>query len=157
MILFWPICTSLGRRIFMMQWLTYLSATYDLVKTSLNDVMPGSDGPDNWKILKKSQLGVDFGRCGQMVGLSVIEEDSLSWVRQLWWEVGVRPWCCEVGIWPGSWGFEIGPWKTIVEFLPLGHRVGFQPLKDVVSIVWYERLLRIVSLSSCRRTELRSL
>ena len=36
---------------------------------------------------------------------------------------------------------DIWSWKTIVEFLPLGHRVGFRPLKDFVSIVWYERLL----------------
>ena len=31
--------------------------------------------------------------------------------------------------------FEVGPWKRIVEFLPLGHRVRFRPLKDVVSII----------------------
>ena len=31
----------------------------------MNDVMPGSDGPENLKILKKSQLGVDFGPCRQ--------------------------------------------------------------------------------------------
>ena len=94
----------------------------------MNDIIPRSDGSENLKILKKSQLRVDCGRCRQTV------------------EVGVWPWCWEVGVWPGSWDFEVGPWKTIVEFLPLGHRVGFWPLKDVVSIVWYERLLRIVSL-----------
>ena len=43
---------------------------------SVNDVMPGSNGPENSKILKKSQLGVDLGPCRQRVGLSAIEADS---------------------------------------------------------------------------------
>ena len=38
--------------------------------------MPGSDGPENLKILKKGQFGVDFGPCRQAVGLSAIEVDS---------------------------------------------------------------------------------
>ena len=38
-----------------------------------NDVMPGSDGPENLKILKKSQLGVDSGPCRQTVEYSAIE------------------------------------------------------------------------------------
>ena len=77
-------------------------------------------------------------------------------------EVEFRPWCWEVRVQPYnweltldhvgrqlislaieadscSWDFEVGPWKTIVEFLPLGHRVGFRLLKYVVNIVWYER------------------
>ena len=58
----------------------------------------------------------------------------------------VRPWCGEIGVRPGCLDFEVEPWKTIVEFLPLGHSDGFGPLKDVVSIVWYERLLRILPL-----------
>ena len=38
--------------------------------------MPGSDGPENLKILKKSQLGVDFEPGRQTVGLSTFEADS---------------------------------------------------------------------------------
>ena len=43
---------------------------------SVNDVMPRSDGPENLKILKKSQLGVDCERCRQTVGLSTSMADS---------------------------------------------------------------------------------
>ena len=39
----------------------------------------GSDGPEKLKILKKRQLGVDFGLCRQTVGLFAIEADSWSW------------------------------------------------------------------------------
>ena len=42
----------------------------------MNDVMPGSDSPENMKILKKGQLGVDFGLCRQTVGLSASMADS---------------------------------------------------------------------------------
>ena len=108
--------------------------------------MPGSDGHENLKILKKSQLGVDFGPCRQTVGLSAIEAGSWSWGLTMMVRSWVRQWCWEVGVWPGSWEFEVGPWKTIVEFLTLGQRFGFRPLKDVVSIVWCEIILRIVSL-----------
>ena len=45
----------------------------------MNEVMLGSDGPENLKILKKRQLGVDFGQYRQTVGLSIIEADSWSW------------------------------------------------------------------------------
>ena len=41
----------------------------------MNDVMPRSDGPENLKILKKSQLGVDFGPCRQTVGLLKLGSD----------------------------------------------------------------------------------
>ena len=44
----------------------------------MNDVMPGNDGPENLKILKKIQLEVDFGPCRQTVGLSATEADSRS-------------------------------------------------------------------------------
>ena len=46
---------------------------------SVNDVMPGSDGPENLKILKKSQLQVDRDPCRQTVRLTAIEADSWSW------------------------------------------------------------------------------
>ena len=46
----------------------------------MNNVMPESDGPENLKILKNNQLGVDFGQCWQTVGLSAIEAYSWSWV-----------------------------------------------------------------------------
>ena len=36
---------------------------------SVNDVIPGSDGPKNLKIFKKSQLGVDFGPCRETIEL----------------------------------------------------------------------------------------
>ena len=42
-----------------------------------------SDRPENMKILKKSQLRVDFRICRQTVGLSAIEADSWSWVQTM--------------------------------------------------------------------------
>ena len=36
----------------------------------------------------------------------------------------------------------VGSWKTIVEFLPLWHRVGFRLLKDVVSIEWLRKTFK---------------
>ena len=57
---------------------------------SVDDIMPGSDGPENLKILKKSQLGVDFWPCRQTVGLSAIEADSWSWVPTM----VLRNWYC---------------------------------------------------------------
>ena len=53
-------------------------------------------------------------------------------------EVGIRPWWWEVGVWPWCWEVEI--------------ELRFKIPRDVtnvwggVSIVWYKRLLRIVSL-----------
>ena len=41
----------------------------------MDDVMLGSDGPENLKILKKSQMGVDCGPCRLTVGLSAIEAE----------------------------------------------------------------------------------
>ena len=52
---------------------------------SVNDVMPRSDGPENLKILKKSQLGVDWEPCRQTVVLSASMADRWSW------EVELRP------------------------------------------------------------------
>ena len=110
---------------------------------SVNDVMPGRDGPENLKILKKSQLGVDFEPCRQTVGFSAIEADSRSW------------------------GFEIRPCRQTIEFLPLGQRIetsivaavvkffGSRPAKmnwdlkhyemcrtGVVSIVWLRKTFK---------------
>ena len=42
----------------------------------MNDVMPGSDGPENLKIFKNSQLGVDLVACKQIVGLPASIADS---------------------------------------------------------------------------------
>ena len=53
-------------------------------------------------------------------------------------EVGVRPWCWEVGVWQWCWEIEIVL------------RVGV-----LLALSDYKRLLRIVSLSLCRRTKLR--
>ena len=36
--------------------------------------MPGSDGPENLKILKKSQLGVDCGPCRQTIELLALRQ-----------------------------------------------------------------------------------
>ena len=44
------------------------------VGESVDDVMPGRDGPDNLKILKKSELKVDIEPCRQKV-----EYLPLSW------------------------------------------------------------------------------
>ena len=49
----------------------------------MNDVMPGNDDPENLKILKKSQLGVNCGRCSRTVGLSAIELSSDHNVEKL--------------------------------------------------------------------------
>ena len=86
--------------------------------------MPGSDGPENLKILKMSQFGVDFGPCRQTAGLSASMADSWSWVPTMI----VR-----------SWGptMVLRNWDSTTR---CAERWG------VVSIVWYERLLRIVSL-----------
>ena len=54
-----------------------------------------------------------------------------SWDPTMMVRSGVWQWCCERGVWPGSWDFKVGPWKTIVEFLPLGHRVGFRPFVSI--------------------------
>ena len=40
--------------------------------------------------------------------------------------VEVRLWCWEVGVWPGSWGFEIGPCRQTTEFLPSWQRIGIE-------------------------------
>ena len=77
----------------------------------------------------ENEAGVWMTSCPEEMGW----EFGRFWKRFSW---GPRPRCWEVGVRPGSWNFENGPWKTIVEFLPLGHRVGFRPLKDVVNIVW---------------------
>ena len=88
--------------------------------------------------------------------------------------VEVRPWCWEVEVRPGSWEIEIGPCRQTTKPLPLGHRqFSFLPLRHVIgflqiSIDWYLKhhgirsaivrsdsmvsIVRIVSLSSCRRT-----
>ena len=64
-------------------------------------------------------------------------------VRPCWWEVGVRPWCWEFGVRPCWWEFGVRPWCWEI-------KIGPRDVPNVeggVSIVWYERLLRIVSLS----------
>ena len=43
---------------------------------SVDDVMPGRDGLENLRILKKSQLKVDFGLWSRVVGDSAIESES---------------------------------------------------------------------------------
>ena len=89
------------------------------------------------------------------------EEMTSSWKRKksdVFWEKNLPQALLVSFCFPLDWSQVLYNYGMIfiVEFLTLEHRVGFQPLKGVVSIVWYERLLRIVSLSSCRRTELRS-
>ena len=98
--------------------------------------MPGSDGPENLKISKKSQLGVDFGPCRQTVGLSAIEADSWSWGTTMM----VRSWGTTMMV--RSWGSD-----HEVEKLRLDHEMCRTLGGGEVSIVWYERPLRIVSLS----------
>ena len=43
---------------------------------SVDDVMPGRDGPENLRILKKSQLKVEIGPWNRVVGESAIESKS---------------------------------------------------------------------------------
>ena len=50
----------------------------------MNDTMPGSDGPENLKILKKSQLELTLGHVDRELGCLPL--------RQLV-EVEFRPWC----------------------------------------------------------------
>ena len=40
---------------------------------SVDDVMPGNDGPENLRSLKKSQLKVDIGPCRQTIEFSANE------------------------------------------------------------------------------------
>ena len=108
---------------------------------------------------EKSQLGVDFGPCRQTVGLSANETNSWSWGLTMMVKSWIRLWCWEVGVRPGSWDFEVGLWKTIVEFPQLEHRVGFRPLKDVVSIVWLRKTFNncvslLVSRNRSQKSEL---
>ena len=114
---------------------TFSSKGYDNHKWawSVNDVMSGSDGPENLKILKKSQLGFDLGQCRKTVALSAIEAESWSWgltimvrswVRQCCWEVEYRPW---------FWDIDIGPWNASSVWV-------------LLTLYDYEILLRIVSL-----------
>ena len=42
------------------------------------DVMPGRDGPENLRFLKKSQLKVDIGPCRQTVEFSDIEAQRIE-------------------------------------------------------------------------------
>ena len=78
--------------------------------------MPRSDGLRIWGFWKK--LGVDFGPCRQTIGLSASMADSWSWGLTMMW----RSWGPTMML--RSWG------PTMV----LKNRVGFRPLKDVVSI-----------------------
>ena len=53
---------------------------------SVSDVMPGSDGPENLKVLKNNQLVADFGHVKQTVEslpLGHRELHSLPWSREL--------------------------------------------------------------------------
>ena len=43
---------------------------------SVNDVMPGRDGPENLRLLKKSQLELEIGLCRQTVRDSAIESKN---------------------------------------------------------------------------------
>ena len=115
----------------------------------MNDVMPGSDGPENLKILKKSQWGVDCGPCkqtiellplGQRMEFSAIQLSSDHGVEKLRFDHGVE---------------KLGP-DHGVEKLRLDHEM-YRTLGVLLASYDYERLLRIVSFSSCRRTEIRSL
>ena len=67
----------------------------------MNDVMPGSDGSKNLKILKRSQLGVDFGPLRQTVEVEDLRLGHAG--RQLsfchWGrEVSSLPWSRVVGV-----------------------------------------------------------
>ena len=105
-----------------------------------------------WRFWTRVSWELTLGLVDRQLGCLPLRQPVEVGARTWRWEVAVRPWCWEVRtrpwcweVRPGSWDFEVGQWKKIVEFLPLGHRVGFRPLKNVVSIVWYEKLLRIVS------------
>ena len=105
--------------------------------------MPRRVGLRIWNILKKIQLRSEHG------------------VEKLRSDHGVE----KLGIW--DWTMQADNWGreefSAIElgFLPLRRRVRSKTPRDVpnvggsVSIVWYERPLRIVSLFSCRKTELR--
>ena len=43
--------------------------------------------------------------------------------------VEFQPWRWEVGVRPGSWGFEIGPCRQTIEFLSLGQRMEFSAIE----------------------------
>ena len=43
---------------------------------SVDDVMPRRDGPENLRILKKSELKVDIGPCRQTIKFSAMKSSS---------------------------------------------------------------------------------
>ena len=96
-----------------------------------------------WRFWKTRHLGVDFGPCRHTVGLSAIEVDIWSWgptmMLRIWGPTMVlRIWDPTMVL--RSWG----PTKLLRNWdwtSKCAERWG------VVSIVWYERLLRIVCLS----------
>ena len=108
--------------------------------------------------------------------LEDFEKDSVE-VRPWCWEVGARPWCCEVGartwyweveIRPWIWETEIGPCRQTVEFSVVAVVVKFfgsRPAKMNWDLKHHEMcrtlgmvsIVRIMSLSSCRRTEVKKL
>ena len=115
-----------------------------------------------WMMSYPEEMGWEFGRFWK----------RFSWVPTSW--VGARP---------GSWEFEIGPCRQTIELLPLGLGMEFSTVATAIKFFksqpakmnWdlkhhemcrtlgvllaeydYERLLRIVSLSLCLRTKVRS-
>ena len=81
--------------------------------------------------------------------------------------VEIRPWRQSVEIRRWRQSVEIGQWRQSDEFLPLRHKVGFGPLKIYSTDRYLKHhkircasggasIVRIVSLSSWRRTEVRN-
>ena len=71
-----------------------------------------------WMTSFPEEIGWEFGRFWKRFswGLAMCWEVG---VRPWCWKVEVRPWCWEVGVQPWCWGFEIGPCRQTIEFLPL--------------------------------------
>ena len=88
---------------------------------SVDDVMPGRDGPENLRILRKIQLKVDIGPCRQT-----------SWVLCHW---GIENW--------GGLDFRIS----------IDRNLKHHKMRRSLGMV---NIVRIVPLSSGRRTEVRS-
>ena len=96
---------------------------------SVNDVIPRSDGPENLKILKKSQLAVDFWPCRLTVGLSASMTNSWIWGTTM----KLRSWGLAMVLRSWVLTMKLRNWDWTTRY---GERL------DVVSIVWLRKTFK---------------
>ena len=97
---------------------------------------------------KKSVGKLTMGHVGTQLGCLPQWQTIEIEFRPRCWEVGgptmmLRSWVKTIMLRSLSPARQFGFWgwtrEDEVEFLPLGHRVGFRPFKDVVSIEWLQK------------------